>query len=435
MEAFTAYGVHDFYLSVHYKSRIMKSFFEELEPPFDVQFVYEDEPRGTAGALRALAGKLTTDLIVTNCDVIIRADYHDLVTHHERQGNDVTLVVSLKNYRIPYGVCEIEDGGVLKEIREKPEYDFLVNTGLYVLKPATLDLIPADTVFHITDLIAAVMARGGKVGVYPISDAAWTDTGEWAEYRTAVAALTADRRRRSGNGMAAGFSTTRRHPRPRRQQVDPPQEPRPVGRPPPPGVVDRDGPADRPPSTVCRLHRRRGDRSRRHGTRCARRRTARRARRRRRPGDRRVARRDRPLDGRRRAAPRDRPARTDLSVPQRRRRRALPGAPRRRHRRRRRDLQARRAEPLARLAHRGRPDRPPSCRTSTRGSPVSVCPSAFQLNGAVYAFRADRLRPEHPSILFGRTAAVVMPPERSVDIDGPLDLVLAQTMVERGGSA
>lgn len=61
--------------------------------------------------------------------------------------------------------------------------------------------------------------------------------------------------------------------------------------------------------------------------------------------------------------------------------------------------------------------------------PRQRLPEAYQLNGAVYAFRADRLRPEHPSILFGRTAAVIMPPERSVDIDNRLDLQVAEAML------
>lgn len=196
VDSFREYGVEQFYLSVNYKSKIIKSYFEELEPPYSVSYIYESKPLGTAGSLRSLAGKITGDIIVTNCDVIIRADYYDLVSHHRRENNDITLVVSLKNYSIPYGVCEIENGGHLKGIREKPEYNFLVNTGLYVLKPEVLAEIPHDEFFHITDLIAKLQADGRRVGVFPIGDKAWIDTGEWAQYRSAVAQLTADRRER-----------------------------------------------------------------------------------------------------------------------------------------------------------------------------------------------------------------------------------------------
>lgn len=195
MDAFTAYGVSDFYLSVNYKAKIIKSYFEELAPPYSVSYIHEDKPLGTAGSLSNLVGALGSDLIVTNCDVIVNADYHDLTQHHRSANNDVTVVVSLKHFTYPYGVCEIDEGGRLREIREKPQYDFLVNTGLYVLKPWVLELIPPGEHFHFTDLIAAVQAGGGRVGVYPISDKAWLDTGEWAEYRAAAANLTADRRK------------------------------------------------------------------------------------------------------------------------------------------------------------------------------------------------------------------------------------------------
>lgn len=195
VDTFTKHGVSDFYLSVHHKSRIIKSYFDELDPPYAVHYLYEDQPLGTAGGLRDLAGKIDGDLIVTNCDVIIRADYHDLVAHHRNSGNDVTMVVSMRNFSIPYGVCEIENGGQLREIREKPQYDLLVNTGLYVIKPAVLELIPEGTPFDFPDLIAKAQATGGRVGVYPIGEEAWIDTGAWSEYRTAAAALSADRRK------------------------------------------------------------------------------------------------------------------------------------------------------------------------------------------------------------------------------------------------
>jgi len=66
--------------------------------------------------------------------------------------------------------------------------------------------------------------------------------------------------------------------------------------------------------------------------------------------------------------------------------------------------------------------------------PRQRLPAAYQLSGAVYAFRADRLRPDHPSILFGNAVAEVMPAERSVDIDGWVDLFLAESVLKRSRS-
>jgi dTDP-glucose pyrophosphorylase len=186
IDSFLRFGVDTFYLSVHTKSRIIKSYFEELQPPYSVKYLEESDPLGTAGALRYLSGSLNGSLIVTNCDIILDTDYAELVEFHEHGANDITLVGSLRNYHIPYGICEIADGGELVRITEKPEYNFLVSTGMYVLRADTLKLIPEDMFFHMTDLIGRVQESGGRVAVYPVSDKAWLDTGEWAEYRKAL---------------------------------------------------------------------------------------------------------------------------------------------------------------------------------------------------------------------------------------------------------
>ncbi len=186
IEKFLEYQVEHFYLSVNHKANIIKSYFEELNPEYKLDYLYEDKPLGTVGALKQLEGKIKDNLILTNCDIIIDADYSDLYNHHVQNNNDITLVASVKHYNIPYGICEIENGGTLIEIREKPEYDFLVNTGMYVLNSDILQYIPKNEFFHITHLIEKIKKIGKKVGVYPISENSWVDTGEWIEYKKAV---------------------------------------------------------------------------------------------------------------------------------------------------------------------------------------------------------------------------------------------------------
>lgn len=95
----------------------------------------------------------------------------------------------LKKYIIPYGICEIENGGNLTRINEKPEYDYLVNIGMYVINPDAIKLIPKDEYFDMTDFIEIIKKNGGKVGVYPISENSWIDTGNWSEYKKAVERL------------------------------------------------------------------------------------------------------------------------------------------------------------------------------------------------------------------------------------------------------
>ena len=189
IERFTDIACSDFHLTVNYKGKIIKAYFEELKPDYSVSFVDENEPLGTAGSLQYLKGKFDKPFFVTNCDIIIKSDYVKLYEFHQKSGYDVTLVASTKEYIIPYGTCELSSDGRLSHINEKPKYDFLVNTGLYILNPDLLEFIPKDKFYHITHLIEAANNQGKKIGVFPVDDEAWIDVGQWTEYRKTVARL------------------------------------------------------------------------------------------------------------------------------------------------------------------------------------------------------------------------------------------------------
>jgi len=186
IDRFRAYGISQYFISVNHKSKIIKSFFEDLAPDYSVEYLEEGMPLGTAGGLKPMTAKVTGSFIVTNCDILINCDYSEILDYHYGSGNDITLVASLKRYSLPYGVCKLGNDGDFLNIEEKPEYNYLVNTGLYVLKSGVLDLIPEGEFFHMTHLIEKAKEAGRLVGVFPISENSWLDTGEWDEYRNAV---------------------------------------------------------------------------------------------------------------------------------------------------------------------------------------------------------------------------------------------------------
>lgn len=185
IDRFVDYQVKEFFISVNHKAKIIKSYFEEIQPEYKLTYLFEEKPLGTVGALKQLEGMFRKEIILTNCDIIIDTDYSDLLRHHKEQKNAITIVASLKHYNIPYGICEIENGGQLVNIKEKPEYDFLINTGMYVINPEVISHIPENELFHITHLIDKIK-QSHRIGIYPISENSWTDTGEWIEYRKAV---------------------------------------------------------------------------------------------------------------------------------------------------------------------------------------------------------------------------------------------------------
>lgn len=191
IDKFLDYHVDHFYISINHKAKIIKSFFEELSPSYAIDYIEEKIPLGTIGALAYLKGKVDRPVLVTNCDIIIDANYSEMLEFHEKGNYDISLVASMMNHSIPYGICEIEAGGTLTKFTEKPEYSFLASTGMYIINHEVLELISDDTFCHVTSLIDRVRKNGGKVGVFPISEKSWLDTGEWHEYKKTIERLKA----------------------------------------------------------------------------------------------------------------------------------------------------------------------------------------------------------------------------------------------------
>jgi NDP-sugar pyrophosphorylase family protein len=125
---------------------------------------------------------LKSTFFVSNCDILIDEDYSAIYKYHVENKNELTIVASLKSYHIPYGTIESGEDGQLTSLTEKPQLDFMINCGMYILEPHLLDEIPVNKFFHLTDLIEKICDRNGKVGVFPISEKSWIDIGEWASY-------------------------------------------------------------------------------------------------------------------------------------------------------------------------------------------------------------------------------------------------------------
>ena len=182
MDQFESIGCKKFYMSVNYKADMMEYYLSQLEHKYDIEFFMEDKPLGTIGSVSLLKGKISTPFFVSNCDSINDQDYRDVYDYHIQNKNDLTIVTMVKSFRIPYGVIETGEDGLMQSLKEKPELNYQVNTGVYILSPELIDEIPEGEFFHITHLMEKVKARGGRVGCFPVSENSWHDMGEWPEY-------------------------------------------------------------------------------------------------------------------------------------------------------------------------------------------------------------------------------------------------------------
>ena len=181
IDRFIKFGCENFYLTVNYKKNMIKAYFEDLDKKYKLNYVEEEKFLGTGGSLHLLKESINETFFVSNCDILVEANYLDILKYHKKHKNLITMVTSLKNYKIPYGIVNLNDKGQVIGTTEKPEFDYLVNSGFYVLEPECIEDIPKNEFFHLTDLINKYIKEGKKVGTYPITENAWLDMGELKE--------------------------------------------------------------------------------------------------------------------------------------------------------------------------------------------------------------------------------------------------------------
>lgn len=183
LDRFHAAGFGRFLLSVNYRKEFIKTYFTELHPlPYALHFVEEDQPLGTIGALGLMKAMLQETFIVTNCDMLLEPNWAEVLRFHKDRRFAITVLGGLRSIEVPYGVIEVEKE-MFKGIREKPQYNHLVNLGVYVCEPNVPELIGANERLDATALLDRARDAGLRVGVHPILNN-WHDIGQWEEYRS-----------------------------------------------------------------------------------------------------------------------------------------------------------------------------------------------------------------------------------------------------------
>ena len=189
IDQFELIGCHKYYISVNFKVDILKYYMDNLDHKYDITYFQEDKPLGTIGSISLLKGKIETPFFVSNCDSLIDQDFRDVYDYHVENKNDLTIVTTVKSFKIPYGVLETGENGLMTGLQEKPELTYQINTGVYILNPKCINEIPEGELFHITHLMEKIKSRGGRVGCFPVSEHAWRDMGEWPEYLKMIKVL------------------------------------------------------------------------------------------------------------------------------------------------------------------------------------------------------------------------------------------------------
>jgi dTDP-glucose pyrophosphorylase len=170
-------GFRRIFISVNYQRQIIQDHFGDgTKFGAEIFYLVEPERLGTAGALSLLPTRPQKPLLVMNGDLITSVQFDHLLRFHEEQGAEATLCVRQHVTQVPFGVVSI-NGTKLTRIEEKPQQSCMVNAGIYILEPKTLDYIPRGRQCDMPTVFEAILAGGGNVCVFPIREY-WLDIGQ-----------------------------------------------------------------------------------------------------------------------------------------------------------------------------------------------------------------------------------------------------------------
>ncbi len=187
MDKFAAFGFGNFVVTLNYKKELFKAYFSEKEVNNNLKISYFEEMKylGTVGALPSLKERLTDTFFLSNCDIFADLDYNAMLNWHEEHNADMTLLGVRENIDVPYGVIEINKNSYVTSFREKPNYNFIVNAGIYIIESELIDLIPEDKYYGMNELIDECIKQKKRITCYPIEDR-WYGTGQFFEYEKTI---------------------------------------------------------------------------------------------------------------------------------------------------------------------------------------------------------------------------------------------------------
>jgi NDP-mannose synthase len=171
----------------HLGSLIQTYFAEKSNVPEGLELIYhwEDEPLGTAGALRQIHD-LDEAFLAMNGDVLTDLPYGDLMRSHMDSGAALTIATYQRDHQVSLGVIE-HDGDLVTDYIEKPTMHYDVSMGIYAYSPRVLEHIPAGR-FDFPDVVKALLAAGEPVRTHRF-DGTWFDIGTPGDHDLAVATI------------------------------------------------------------------------------------------------------------------------------------------------------------------------------------------------------------------------------------------------------
>lgn len=184
LDRLALYGIDDFWISVKYLGEQIENHFGDgKNKNTKIEYVWEDKPLGTIGAVSKIKNFTHDYILITNSDILTNLDYESFFLDFIDQDADLSVVTIPYQVNIPYAVLETSDRHV-KSFKEKPTYTYYSNGGIYLIKKEVLDSIPKGEFFNATDLMEKLINNQSKVISYPLVGY-WLDIGKQEDFEQA----------------------------------------------------------------------------------------------------------------------------------------------------------------------------------------------------------------------------------------------------------
>jgi len=187
IERLKKYGVNEIVLSTCYKPKKIERHFEDGSKfGVKISYITEDEPLGTAGAIKNAQSKLDDTFIVFNADILSDIDISGMMRFHKEKKALATIAVTQVDNPSDYGVIEHDDNGYITAFKEKPQphesSSNLINAGVYIFEPRLLDEIPSGRAVSVErETYPLLLQKGFKIAVYNRCSY-WLDLGTPEKY-------------------------------------------------------------------------------------------------------------------------------------------------------------------------------------------------------------------------------------------------------------
>jgi len=179
-----AFGIQKIYISVKYLGEQIQEYFGDgSKKGISIEYIWEEEFLGTAGAL-ALVDEFKSDhVLLMNSDLFTNVDFEDLYLELIKNNADMAVASTEYKVDVPFAVFETKEKKVI-DFKEKPSYVYHSNAGIYILNKKLIAKIPKNQFYDITDLMDNLVKEGGKLVHNPIIGF-WIDIGKPLDYKQA----------------------------------------------------------------------------------------------------------------------------------------------------------------------------------------------------------------------------------------------------------